>query len=240
MDICDISSGYIAESYIKDSYFYNSQIWDSSILKSVIDSSSFVINSTIESAYSNAYKLITGDPSNPYEWIVDDPTLSIDDPSSRVEIQFSIINDSSLNNVIIKDSSIYDSFIIDASLIRCTIYNITADSSSVTYEDCTTIQYNLISDCSVAWDIDSSSFYTKEIKLVDVGRNGCSTSNIMSAGDYLQWITDNDYWNKFGDVYIWTSAADCLSCGYSKNLIDGFYVYNPQPFDVKIEYMLFI
>jgi len=240
LETVDVSQGYVFETYAKnESYFWNSYIIDSSIIGSVIDSSSFVINSTIELSYSNAYKLITGGIP-PYIWVIDDPTLSIDDPSSRVEIQFSTINDSSLNNVVIKDSSIYDSFIMDASLIRCTLYNITTDSSSVTYEDCTTIQYNLVSDCSVVWDEDSSTFYTREIKLVDVGMNGCSTSNIMSAGDYLEWITNNNYWNKFGDMYIWTTAADCPQCGFSKNLIDGFYVYNPQPFDVKIEYMLFI
>ena len=233
---CDVSLGYVVETYAKDTYFYNSIIIDSSILGGVIDSSSFVMNSVIENSYSNAYKLWV-DSSN-FIWVIDDPTLSIEDPSARVEIQLSLINDSSMNNVIIKDSSIYNSFIVDASLIRCTLYNVSWDVSTTYLEDCTTIQINMIQDCSVVWDEDSSTFYTREIKLVDVGRNGCSTSNIMSAGDYLQWITDNNYWNKFGDMYIWTTAPD--GCSTCNNLLNGFYVYNPQPFDIKIEYMLFV
>jgi hypothetical protein len=59
----------------------------------------------------------------------------------------------------------------------------------------------------------------------------------MSAGDYLEWITENEDWKKVGDSYIWTSAPDN---GDTRNLIDGFYVYNPQTFPVQIDYLIFV
>jgi hypothetical protein len=93
-------------------------------------------------------------------------------------------------------------------------------------------------DCSVTWDEDSSLYYQKYVKKLDVGMNGCSTETVMSAGDYLDHITSNDLWRKFGDLYAWTSAPD--GCSDCDNLIDGFYVYNPHAFNVKIEYMLFV
>ena len=110
--------------------------------------------------------------------------------------------------------------------------------STITMEDCTTIQINLNQSCDVSWGYDSSTFYQKSVKTIDVGMNGCSSDTVMSAGDYLDWITTNDYWNKFGDMYIWTTAPD--GCSACNNLIDGFYVYNPHAFDIKIEYMLFV
>ena len=143
--------------------------------------------------------------------------------------------DSSLDYVAITDSSIYGSYIIDSSVNNCTLYN-------VKLENCTETNNRIVNIDSSIYNIltDSSVYYELTLKTLDVGMDGCSTSKIMSGGDYLEWITDNNYWNKFGDMYIWTTAADCPTCGYSKNLLDGFYVYNPQPFDIKIEYMLFI
>lgn len=85
--------------------------------------------------------------------------------------------------------------------------------------------------------IDTSTYYEKVRKKLDVGMSGDSTANTISAGDYLEWITTNEYWNKFGEFYSWTTTPD--SADY-KNLIDGFYVYNPHAFDIKIEYMLFV
>jgi len=87
---------------------------------------------------------------------------------------------------------------------------------------------------------DASVVYVKKEKQLDVGMSGASSETIMSAGDYLKWITDNNMWNKFGDMIIWTSAMDCENQVEVKNLLDGFYIFNPHTFDVKIEYMVFI
>lgn len=158
------------------------------------------------------------------------------DASERSTITGSIINDSSVWNTTITDTSIYNSILYDVSIIGCTLYNCT-EEELVDKENTTDIYI----DPSIGIEstvIDSSTYYTKALKRVDVGMNGCSTLDIMSAGDYLQWVTDNNYWKKFGDMFIWTSAPDgCSSC---YNLLDGFYVYNPHAFDIKIEYMLFI
>lgn len=235
----DVSSGLISGTYIKDSLLHQSIINDSSILGGNIDSSSLITGSVLENIYTNAYILVTGDPSVPYIYVIDDPTLIIDDPSGRVEIQASTLLDSSLNNVLISDSAIYTSYIQDASLIGCSLYNVEIDASTVYISpDCSIFDINMTTDCSVVWDTDSSTYYQKYSKRLDVGMNGSSTETIMSAGDYLDWITVNDYWNKFGELYTWISAPDgCATCD---NLIDGFYVFNPHTFNVKIEYMLIV
>ena len=85
--------------------------------------------------------------------------------------------------------------------------------------------------------IDSSTYYTPVVKTIEVGMSGCSNTTQMSAGDYLEWITENEDWKKVGDAYIWTSAPDN---GDTRNLIDGFYVYNPQTFSVQIDYLIFV
>jgi len=232
----DISTCEIHNSFIEDSEIYNGSLYDSSILKTIINDNTSISNSIFQNGWTNAYQLWI-DSSN-YIWVIDDPTLPLSDPSARIQIQESTILDVSLNNVYAEDSSIYTSYVRDSSLVNCTLYNVTVDPSTTTLINCRIVQINMTQDCSVIWDVDSSTFYTKTIKTIDVGMNGCSTPYIMSAGDYLDWVTTNDYWNKFGDMYIWTSAPDgCPDC---HNLINGFYVYNAHTFDCKIEYMLFI
>jgi len=232
----DVSLCEISNSFIENSTILNSSFYDSSILNSILNDDISIYNSVIQNSWTNAYKLWV-DPSE-YIWIIEDYTLSLADPSSRVKIENSSILDVSLYNVYVKDSSIYTSYISDSSLINCTLYNVKIDPSTTTLENCKTVQINMSIDCSVEFDIDSSIYYEKYIKKLDVGLNGSSAETIMSAGDYLDWINTNDLWKKFGDMYIWTSAPD-LYTG-TNNLINGFYVYNPHDFEVKIEYMLFV
>jgi hypothetical protein len=235
MESCDISVGYLFESYSKNSYIFNSTIIDSSILESVIDVSSFIMNSTIEYSLVNPYKLWI-DPST-FIWVTDDPTLTIDS-SLKVKIQNSIVNDSSLNNSLIMDSSIFNSYAMNTSFIRCTLYNVILDSSTTSTQDCKIVQINMVQDCSLSYDLDSSTYYSASIKTIEVGMSGCSMDTAMSAGDYLDWITTNEAWNKVGDLYFWTSAPDAED---TRNLIDGFYVYNPHDyFSIQLEYLLFI
>jgi hypothetical protein len=87
---------------------------------------------------------------------------------------------------------------------------------------------------------DTSTFYLKHRRRLEVGMSGCSVDDLMSAGDYLNWVTTNGMWRKVGDMYIWTSAPDPTNNCTEKNLIDGFYVYNPHTFPVQIEYMVFV
>jgi len=229
--LCEIHNSFIEDSVILQTSFY-----DSSLLSIIINDAAIISNSVIQNSWTNAYQLWI-DPSN-YIWVIDDPTLPLADPSARIEIQGSSILDVSLYNVYVEDSSIYTSYISDASLINCTLYNVTVDPSTATLENCKIVQINMTQDCSIAWDVDSSTYYQKYIKKLDVGMNGGSTETVMSAGDYLDYINTNDLWRQFGDMYAWTTAPD--ECSDCHNLIDGFYVYNPHTFDVKIEYMLFV
>lgn len=209
----DLSTAEIIASLINDSSLSSYNFIDSSIVHSLIYWSD-VSNCVIEKSDINIFQV---------------------DASERSFIGNSVINETTIWNSEISDSSIYNSIIYDVSLIRCTLYN--CEKEITTLEDCKEIRINETASIVKTY-LDSSTYYQKFIKKLDVGMNGSSTETIMSAGDYLDYITSNDLWRKFGDFYAWTTAPDgCPDCD---NLIDGFYVYNPHTFNIKIEYMLFV
>jgi len=217
----DVSDG--SQSYVLavDSSFATYDLADSSLYNSRLNLSSTAIRTIIENSYVNK----------------DYPLLPYGDPASRVEIALSLINDCSVYNALISDTSIFKTLLMDVSLFNCTLYNCTYDSSLVELSNCTIIRINESIDCSLSYDLDSSTYYQPVIKTIEVGMSGCSTSTAMSAGDYLEWITENDAWEKVGDMYIWTSAPDADD---TRNLIPGFYVFNPQLFNIQLEYLTFV
>jgi len=84
---------------------------------------------------------------------------------------------------------------------------------------------------------DASTYYIEQYKAVDVGLSGTACdSTTLSAADYLDWVETNGQWEKVGVLRIWLSASDPTTTN-AENLITGFYVFNPQSFPVKIEYM---
>jgi uncharacterized protein YjbI with pentapeptide repeats len=235
-----IGQSEVSNSLMKETFFGEAEISDSSIFGgSIINNDSSISNSFIDNSWTNVYRLTVNASLGLYQYVTieEDPSLNLD----RIFIKESEIWDSSINTATLTDCSIYRCNLgSDVSLYGCTIYNTVLDPSN--YVDGFDTNRIVMVDPSIQNIVeityDSSTFYKKYRKKLDVGMNGCSTSNTMSAGDYLEWVTDNNYWNKFGDMYIWTSAPDgCSSC---RNLIDGFYLYNPHTFNVKVEYMLFI
>lgn len=243
--ICtDFKDTSIYNSYITKSMAEGCDIYDSSIIgNSIINDKSKVSNSYLENVWTNTYRLLVyTDPSTgekTYQYIIDDPTLDLDSSSNRIEINESIIWDSSINNAIIYDTSIYNSYIEDSSLVRCTTYNCSIDSSTTFLEDSREIMIDPSIGCEYQIINDTSTYYLKHRKKLEIGMSGSSTEGVISAGDYLNWVTTNDMWKKVGDMYIWTSATDDDDCTV-KNLIDGFYVYNPHEFPVQIEYLTFV
>lgn len=242
-EIGEIGNSIIVNSEFSETFFGESSIGDSSISGgSIINNSSYISNSTILNSWTNTYRLTVNASLGLYEYVMNDDTLGIDASFNTVTIYNSEIWDSSINNAILIDCSIFRSYLVDVSLSGCTIYNSPLDPAF--YVDSLDNNRIILIDPSINNVIeltyDTSTYYRKVRKKLEVGLNGCSTSSSMSAGDYLEWITDNNFWNKFGQLYIWTSAPDCNDCGYMKNLINGFYVYNPHPFNIKIEYMLFV
>jgi hypothetical protein len=240
----DVKDSSIVQCTTISTMFNNTYIADCSITDfSIINNNSVVRNSIIINSYTNTHKLLVyTDPStgqNYYNYVTDDITLGIDSSIERVSIYETLIWDSSINNAIIYDSSIYNSLIEDSSLVRCTTYNCTFDPLTY-FEDTRDILVDPSISSTYIITHDTSIFYIKKIKRLEVGMSGCSSDSVMSAGDYLKWVTDNNLWNKFSEMYIWTSSIDCPECPTCRNLINGFYVYNPQTFDVKIEYMVFV
>lgn len=229
-----------------ETFIGQSTVNDSSITKgSIINNASNILNSYIEDSWTNTYRLVVYvDPSTgakTYQYVTEDDTLPIDTSLSTVTITNSEIWDSSINNAILNDCSIYNSYLEDVSLNGCTIYNSDIDPSLYV----STLGSNriILADpsvkCAVEITYDSSTFYKKVIRKLEVGMSGCSTEELFSAGDYLNWVSTTHKWKKVGDVYIWTTAPDSTDCTI-KNLIDGFYVFNPHEFPIQIEYLVFI
>jgi hypothetical protein len=90
------------------------------------------------------------------------------------------------------------------------------------------------------YELDGSS-YSKVTKQVDVGMSGDSTTEKMSAVDYLAYINDSSLWTKVGALYSITTAPDSSMSGLALyNLIPGLYIFNPHTFSVQVEYMEFL
>jgi len=87
---------------------------------------------------------------------------------------------------------------------------------------------------------DTSIFYLRHRRKIEIGMNGCSVEDLMSAGDYLNLVTNRGWWKKVGDIYIWISSPDCEGDCLNKNLIEGFYAFNPHEFTIQIEYMVIV
>jgi uncharacterized protein YjbI with pentapeptide repeats len=238
-----ISNSTINNSYSEKNIFSGSIISDSSLYgNSVINEGSIISNSLLENIWTNTFRLLVNPSTGEYIYVQDDDTLGLDSSSNTVTISNSDIWDSSINNAILNDCSLYRTHLEDVSLNGCTIYNSILDPSL--YQNGLDTNRIILIDPSIENSMeltyDASTFYTKQRKRLNVGLSGCSTIQEMAAGDYLKWVTDNDYWRKFSELYAWTTSAECNLCSYSKNLVDGFYVYNPHTFDVKIEYLIIV
>jgi uncharacterized protein YjbI with pentapeptide repeats len=214
---------------------------DSSIFGVIINNDSSIGGSIIKNSWVNTYELLASTDAsgnNSYLYVMQDPTLLIDSSSWRVNIRNSEIWDCSINNANVYDCSIYTGYIQDSSLFRCVVYNNDIDRTTVD-ADVTTVMIDasIVSTSEIQTDV--STYYKKLIKTLDVGLNGSSTDRIISAGDYLEHVTDNNLWNKIGELYMWTSAPD--SGVYNEvNLINGFYLYNPHTFPISAEYLVIV
>lgn len=226
-----LTDSSVFTSTLVDSTFVQSRVWDASINNTIFNQDTSVSDSSINNSWSNVYVLGT-------TYVMEDDTLEIDTSAWRVNINNSLIWDSSFNNATIRDCSIYSSYFQDSSIIGCTTYNCIFEDSTDVDTKTVMIDASILCDSSIFQD--TSTYYDKTIKTIEVGMSGCSTDDAMSAGDYLEWVTDNDVWNKVGDMYIWTSAVDNPGDPTLKNLINGFYVFNPHLFPIQIEYIVFV
>lgn len=86
---------------------------------------------------------------------------------------------------------------------------------------------------------ETSTYFIEQTKTVDVGLSGKNlySNDVMSAGEYLDYVQSNGKWEKVGILRVWLTAPDPTDSNI-KNLIPGFYVFNPQTFSVKLDYMI--
>ena len=217
-----------------DTIFSDSSLSSSQVIGSIINNNSNVVNSTIVGSWTNTYRLLVyNDPSfGPVYEYVDDPSMGV------VTISGSTIWDSSINNTSITDSSLYNCTIRNSIVNGCTLYNCTLDN----VEDVSSRTVMVDPSIGCVFEIvqDTSLYFVQKRKRIDTGMSGHSTDETMSAGDYLALVTATGQWKKVGEVYIWITAEDCENDCQNKNLVDGFYVFNPHDFTMKVEYITFV
>jgi len=205
----NISSATFNGNIIGDAIAINSIISDCSIVNSVITDSSIMSNSFGDNNTINGI-------------------LSKD----RSLLNNSVIWDSSLSYLNILDTSIYSSNIVDSSISNCTLYNTTLNNSYGSNNKIIEV------DASTSLNgVDSSAYYTNDYVKIDVGMSGSGTSKILSAAEYLNYINSNNLWEKIGSLSAQISTLD-LEGSIIKNLVGGFYVFNPHTWPVYVEYML--
>jgi uncharacterized protein YjbI with pentapeptide repeats len=234
-----IRNTYLNNSSMNKTATDRSNLVDVSICgNSLLTNDTSVIRGYMNNSLANIYVLIVNPSTGETIYVYDD--ASIDSQSNTVYMEDVDVWDSSLNNVELVDCSVYRSYVYDASASGCTFYNCDLDPSLyVALADSNRIvMIDPSLACETTISYDSSVFYTKTKRKVTVGLTGCSTEPEISGNDYLKWITDNDMWKKFSDIYIWTTAPDVDTLS-TENLIEGFYLYNPHAFNVKVDYLSF-
>lgn len=193
------------------------------------DPSTLIFTGTLEGydfAISNCVLNIIDTSANPYSPFQEDPS---------VETEYTLVEDASYNILYAK----YPNTAMQGIILKG-IYPL--ESNADIEDEDKWIYLNHISDYTLYYEpitIDSSTYYIKHRKKVDVGMSGSSTEDYISAGDYLNLVTESGYWKKVGEMYVWISSTDYDECT-DKNLIEGFYIYNPHDFSVKVEYMVFV
>ena len=65
-----------------------------------------------------------------------------------------------------------------------------------------------------------------------------SKYEVLGLYGYATYLTKHNLWKNIGQIYMLTATEDDPS-GKTRNLIDSFIVYNPNPFPVVINYLTF-
>ena len=226
----------LTNNYVQDSSIYNSSltylfgnnivIKDSSINNSIINGGKITNCRILDSSISNVSFV---------DCSISNTTVT---DSSLVNSYFneSTTWDTSINYSVVKDSSLYRIIILDSSVSGSTLYNSTFLRSSNLSNRIILIDASLNSIVTYI----NTTLFRPVIKTVDAGLSGASTATVMSAGDYLDYVTTNEFWDKIGYFYLKATAPDNPDDDSYENLMNGFYLYNPQTYDVKVEYMVFV
>lgn len=223
----------LTEIYASNTVFEQSTIDTADIENSIINNGSTIINSRIIDSWINVYKLLVNPSTGQIIWVTDDASF-VD-----VVVNGGEIWDSSINQATLYDVSLYNCWIEDSSVTNCTFHNCSFDNQTLV-EDTVDVMMDPSIACEFDVVQDTSVFYLRHRRKIEIGMNGCSVEDLMSAGDYLNLVTNRGWWKKVGDIYIWISSPDCEGDCLNKNLIEGFYAFNPHEFTIQIEYMVIV
>lgn len=111
--------------------------------------------------------------------------------------------------------------------------------STSTDESYQYINLNHVPSTLTYYEASVGVYFVEKTVSVDAGMSGgsCIADEVMSAGDYLNYVDVNGFWEKVGKLRVWLTAPDPESNSSISNLITGFYLYNPQTFPIMVEYM---
>lgn len=230
-------------NYYKDFAFVDSSIDASSNYTLNIDVDDAInivlaakdINTTAVYDPSNFFFIGTVDG---YDFDITNVTLSLIDTSENTSSPFAYTANASTYELT-EDLTLeipyakYPNGAMQGMILKGTFPSAASDSDKWIYIN------NVVSPYIVYEEDDVSlGLYEQFSKKVDVGRNVPGTTKILSAAEYLDYINSNNLWSKVGELAAQVSSVDPV--GTTKNLVGGFYVFNPHAFDIQIEYILFI
>lgn len=114
--------------------------------------------------------------------------------------------------------------------------------STSTDESYQYIHLNHVPSNLTYYEVSTGGCFSQYQVSVDAGMSGgsCVIDDVMSAGDYLNYVEVNGLWDKVGKLRVWLTAPDPEDNSSTTNLITGFYLYNPQLFPVMVEYMTLV
>ena len=156
---------------------------------------------------------------------------------TAIDVSVWVPDTSTVGNSITEDtSSAIPAFKYPNGAMLGYVLKVTYPSIAEDYESY--IKINHVPDYLTYYEVSTgdTDAYVRYNKAVDVGLNGNSTATTLSAGDYLYYADTNSLWEKVGVFRSWIAAADPTDSNV-ENLITGFYLYNPQDFTVKVDYI---
>lgn len=225
----DISINYYKNfRYYQDSIFVTGDYDEGITIENALDIAFDAKGINVSSTYDPSGLTFTGSQAG-YAFNITAIDVSLFLPDASIETA-SLVEDT---------SSAIPAFKYPNGAMLGYVLKVTYPTSSTVEDYQKYIQINHVPDYLTYYEASTgdANCYVKHTDAVDVGLSGTAcTEDTLSAADYLDKVETNGWWEKVGVLRIWLTAEDPADSA-TENLITGFYVYNPQSFAVKIDYM---
>jgi len=215
--------------YYQNAFFATSDSAEEITIEDAIDTKLSELGISIGSTYDTSGLTFTGSQSG-YWFDVTAIDVSIWEPD------VSVWGESLVEDI----SSAVPAFKYPNTAMLGYALKITYPTSSTIADSDKYVKINHVPDYLTYYEVSTGdpNSYVRYYRSVDVGMSGgsCAADDVMSAADYLDKVETNGLWEKVGPLRIWLTAPDPDDSAI-ENLITGFYVFNPQSFTVKLDYI---